>query len=55
MPDLRDMSLRDAVLQVEQLRANIQIEVKGKGKIKNQSVLPGAPIARGSKLILELN
>ena len=55
MPDLRDLTLRDAVQQIEKLHAGIQIEVKGKGKIKNQSVQPGEPVTRGSKLILELN
>lgn len=55
MPDLRGMGLRDAVAQIERLRMGIQIDVRGKGKIAQQSILPGAALVRGTKLILVLN
>jgi cell division protein FtsI (penicillin-binding protein 3) len=55
MPDLRGMSLRDALMQVEGLRMGIQIDVKGKGKISGQSIAPGTPLVRGTKLVLQLS
>ncbi len=55
MPDLRGMSLRDALLQVERMRMGIRIDVKGKGKIIGQSIPPGSPLSRGGKLTLELS
>lgn len=55
MPDLRGLGLREALLQIERLRLGIQIETKGKGKISNQSLAPGTPLSRGSRLILELS
>lgn len=55
MPDLRGMSLRDAVGQIERMRLGIRIDVRGKGKIVQQSILPGTPLTRGGKLILELS
>jgi cell division protein FtsI (penicillin-binding protein 3) len=53
MPDLRGMGLRDAVYLAEQM--NMAVVVKGKGKVKIQSVLPGSGINKKQKLILELN
>ncbi len=55
MPDLRGMSLRDALLHVERMRLGIRIDVKGKGKVIAQSIVPGAPLTKGIKLILELS
>lgn len=55
MPDLRGMCLRDAVGEIERRRLGIKIEVKGQGKIAQQSIPPGTPLMRGGKLILELS
>ncbi len=55
MPDLRGMPLRDAILQVERMRLGIRIDVKGKGKVAGQSIVPGTPLTRGAKLTLELS
>ncbi|MFM7671674.1 MAG: penicillin-binding protein [Bacteroidota bacterium] len=55
MPDLRGMSLRDALNQVERMGLGIRIDVKGKGKITGQSIAPGTPLSRGEKVILQLS
>lgn len=55
MPDLRGLSLRDALARIERLRLGIQIEIKGNGKIKAQSITPGTPLQRGGKLTLDLS
>jgi len=54
LPDLRGMSLRDAIGQVDRMRLGIQVEVIGKGKIIKQSIPAGTTPTRGSKLTLEL-
>jgi cell division protein FtsI (penicillin-binding protein 3) len=53
MPDLRGMGLRDAVYLLESM--NLKVIAKGKGKIKLQSVDPGAGITKNQKVTLELN
>ena len=55
MPDLRGLSLKDAVARIERLRLGISIEIKGNGKITGQSITPGTPLSRGGKLTLELS
>lgn len=55
MPDLRGMSLKDALARIEHLRLGISIEIKGNGKIIGQSITPGTPLSRGGKLTLELS
>ena len=55
MPDLRGMSLKDAILRIERMHLGIVIEVKGNGKIATQSITPGAPLQAGGKLTLELS
>ena len=55
MPDLRGLSLKDAVARIERLRLGIRIEIKGNGKITGQSITPGTPLSRGGKLTLELS
>ncbi|RYE15188.1 MAG: PASTA domain-containing protein, partial [Sphingobacteriales bacterium] len=53
MPDLRGMGLRDAVYLLESM--NIKVVAKGRGRIKQQSVHPGAGISKNQKITLELN
>jgi cell division protein FtsI (penicillin-binding protein 3) len=53
MPDLRGMGLKDAVYLLESM--NLKVSAKGKGKIKQQSIDPGAGISKNQKVTLELN
>ncbi|RYG02488.1 MAG: PASTA domain-containing protein [Chitinophagaceae bacterium] len=53
MPDLRGMGLKDALFLLESM--NLKVVAKGKGKIKMQSVNPGAAIEKNQKITLELN
>jgi cell division protein FtsI (penicillin-binding protein 3) len=53
MPDLRGMGLKDAVYLLESM--NLKVSAKGKGKIKQQSIVPGAGISKNQKVTLELN
>jgi len=53
MPDLRGMGLRDAVYLLESM--NLKVIAKGKGRIRQQSINPGAGFSKNQKVILELN
>ena len=53
MPDLRGMGLKDAVYLLESM--NLKVSAKGKGKIRQQSINPGAGISKNQKITLELN
>ncbi len=53
MPDVRGMGLRDALFVLEQMDLNVM--VRGKGRVKSQSLNPGSGIIKNQKVILELN
>ncbi|RYY23133.1 MAG: PASTA domain-containing protein [Chitinophagaceae bacterium] len=53
MPDVRGMGLRDALFVLEQMDLNVM--VKGRGRVKAQSLNPGSGIAKNQKVTLELN
>lgn len=53
MPDVRGMGLKDALSVLE--NKNLQVTVKGKGKVKMQSVEPGMPIDKKAVVSIELN
>jgi len=53
MPDVRYMTLRDALYILE--NKNIKVLVKGKGKVVAQDVLPGTPITKNTKVTILLN
>jgi cell division protein FtsI (penicillin-binding protein 3) len=53
MPDLRGMGLKDALYLLESM--NMKVVAKGKGRIKEQSVSPGAGLVKNQKITLELN
>ncbi|MEM8507499.1 MAG: penicillin-binding protein [Bacteroidota bacterium] len=53
IPDLKGMSGMDAISILENL--GIQVEVKGNGKVKQQSVGPGTAINQIKKVVLELS
>ena len=53
VPDVRYMTLRDALYLLE--AKNINVVVKGKGKVVAQDVLPGTPISKNTKVTILLN
>jgi cell division protein FtsI (penicillin-binding protein 3) len=53
MPVLKGLGLKDAVFLCEEM--GLTVSVKGKGKVEEQSILPGQFIAKGQQIILSLN
>jgi cell division protein FtsI (penicillin-binding protein 3) len=53
MPDVRNMTLKDALYLLES--RNIQVLVKGRGKVVAQDVLPGTAINKNQTVTLLLN
>ena len=52
MPDVKGMGLRDALYLLETLGA--KVSVKGKGRVIQQSLLPGTSLSKGTSVVLEL-
>jgi len=50
MPDLKDVSLRDAITVLTKL--GLKYKIKGSGKVASQSILPGDKIVRGEFCVL---
>lgn len=53
MPNVRGMGLKDALNLLENL--GVKVSVKGRGKVANQSIAPGAALAKGVAVVLELS
>ncbi|MFL5742178.1 MAG: penicillin-binding protein [Flavisolibacter sp.] len=53
MPDVRSMTLKDALYLLENM--NLQVTVKGRGRIVAQDVFPGSAISKNQKITLLLN
>lgn len=53
MPDVRNMSLKDALYVLENM--NVKVISKGKGKVIAQDILPGTPVTKNQNIILLLN
>jgi cell division protein FtsI (penicillin-binding protein 3) len=53
MPDVRNMTLKDALYVLE--NRNVRVSVKGKGKVLVQDVLPGTTISKNQTITLLLN
>ncbi|NTS40231.1 transpeptidase family protein [Flavisolibacter sp. BT320] len=53
MPDVRYMTLRDALHELES--RNIKVTVKGRGKVAAQDVLPGTPLTKNTTVTILLN
>jgi cell division protein FtsI (penicillin-binding protein 3) len=51
-PDVRGMTLRDAIFILE--NAGLKVSVNGKGRVKQQSIGPGSRFYRGNKILLDL-
>jgi cell division protein FtsI (penicillin-binding protein 3) len=47
MPDLRGLSIRDAIYAAERLK--LRLRLNGHGKVKNQSITPGQRISAGEE------
>ncbi len=52
VPDVTGMGARDAVYLLE--TAGLRVQIRGKGQVRKQSVLPGSKAKRGSNCIIEL-
>jgi len=53
MPQLKGMGLKDVVVLCENI--GLKVSAKGKGRVVNQSILPGQSYAKGQILNIELN
>ena len=53
VPNVKEMGVKDALFLLE--NAGLEVEVKGRGKIKSQSILPGTRIKKGDKIIIEMS
>jgi cell division protein FtsI (penicillin-binding protein 3) len=53
MPDVRGMGLKDALYLLENM--NLQVAVRGKGKVRAQSIAPGSTILKKQTVTIELN
>ncbi|MBL7717362.1 MAG: transpeptidase family protein [Flavipsychrobacter sp.] len=53
VPDVSGMGLKDAVYLLEQQGARVQ--VRGRGRVRSQSVAPGGKITKGQQIILQLS
>lgn len=53
MPALKGLGLKDAISICESM--GLKVQVKGKGKVVNQSIVAGQSIAKGQLLNIELN
>ena len=51
-PDVMGMTLRDAIYVLES--CGYQVHLKGIGRVKKQSVMPGRKITKGNKITIEL-
>jgi cell division protein FtsI (penicillin-binding protein 3) len=53
MPILKGMGLKDALFLCEEM--GLSVSVKGKGKVEEQSIMPGQFIVKGQQIFLSLN
>jgi cell division protein FtsI (penicillin-binding protein 3) len=53
MPDVKGMTLKDALYLLENM--NLKVTIKGKGKVVAQDVFPGATIIKNQTVTLLLN
>jgi cell division protein FtsI (penicillin-binding protein 3) len=47
------MGLKDALFLCEEM--GLSVSVKGKGKVEEQSIMPGQFIVKGQQIVLSLN
>jgi cell division protein FtsI (penicillin-binding protein 3) len=51
MPDLKDVSLRDAITILTNL--GLDYKISGSGKVTSQSILPGDKVTSGQFCVIE--
>lgn len=52
VPDLRGMNIDDAIYLLENM--NLKVIVKGRGKVTDQSITPGAKVKAGNQIVITL-
>jgi cell division protein FtsI (penicillin-binding protein 3) len=52
MPDVKGMGLKDALYLLESL--NVKVNIRGRGKVKTQSIEPGAALPKNQVVTIEL-
>ncbi|MES1219479.1 MAG: penicillin-binding transpeptidase domain-containing protein, partial [Bacteroidota bacterium] len=52
MPNVKGMGLKDAVYLLENM--GLKVQVKGRGKVMNQSIAPGSALVKSNMVMLEL-
>ena len=52
VPDVRGMTLRDAIYVLENL--GLDVEAKGRGRVSTQSMTPGGKVTKGSTIKLQM-
>ncbi|HDJ32738.1 MAG TPA: PASTA domain-containing protein [Bacteroidetes bacterium] len=53
VPNVVEMGLQDALYLLE--KQGLRVRVKGRGKIRNQSIPPGTPVKPGQEILLEMS
>jgi len=53
VPDVRGMTLRDAIYVLENL--GLDVKVNGRGRVSTQSMMPGGKIVKGSTIKLQMS
>ncbi len=53
VPNVKGMGLRDAIYLLE--NEGLQVEIKGYGRVRNQSLVPGQQTIKGQKIKIELS
>ena len=52
VPDVRGMTLRDAIYVLENL--GLEVKVDGRGRVTTQSMTPGGKLIKGSTIKLQM-
>ena len=53
VPDVRGMTLRDAIYLLENV--GLEVKVDGRGRVATQSIAPGVKFSKGSTIKLEMS
>lgn len=53
VPDVNGLGLKDAIYLLE--KEGLRVEIRGKGKVQQQSILPGSKIMKGETIVLHLS
>ena len=53
VPNVKGMTFRDAIYLLEQ--SGLQVEYNGKGRVVEQSIVPGTKVSRGRRILIRLS